>query len=110
VGAQRVLTDLVSLVRHAVQIDDELEPYPDRVRRRYEDWLAAQEAAGRRFSEEQRWWLDHIAAHIGVNLGVTADDFGYGELFQRGGWIAARKVFGEELPALLDEMNETLVV
>jgi type I restriction enzyme R subunit len=110
VGGQRVLTDVVSLVRHAVAMDDELVPYPDRVRQRYEGWLAAQEAEGRSFTEEQRWWLDHIAAHIGVNLGVTADDFGYGELFERGGWIAARRLFGADLPALLGEMNEALAV
>jgi len=108
VGGQRVLTDVVSLVRHAVEMDDELVPYPERVRQRYEDWLAAQEAAGRAFSEEQRWWLDHIAAHISVNLGVTADDFGYGALFERGGWIAARRLFGAQLPVLLGEMNEAL--
>lgn len=54
VGAKRVLTDLVSLVRHAVQLEDELVPYPDRVRQRYQDWLAAQEAAGRTFTEEER--------------------------------------------------------
>jgi hypothetical protein len=41
---------------------------------------------------------------------VTADDFGYGELFQRGGWYAARELFGEELPELLEELNETLAV
>ena len=58
VGAQRVLTDVVSLVRHAVQLDDELMPYPERVRARYADWLAAQEASGRAFTAEQRWWLD----------------------------------------------------
>jgi type I restriction enzyme R subunit len=110
VGAPRVLADLVSLVRHAVQIDDELEPYPERVRERYEGWLAAQEAAGRRFTGEQRWWLDQIAAHIGVNLGVSADDFGYGALFSRGGWIAARRLFGSGLPALLAEINEALTV
>lgn len=110
VGGRRVLTDLVSLVRRAVELDDELVPYPDRVRRRYDDWLAAQEAAGRSFTEEQRWWLNQIAEVVGVNLGVTADDFGYGELFQRGGWIAARRLFGAELPALLEEMNEALAV
>ena len=109
-GAKRVLTDLVSLVRHAVQLEDELVPYPDLVQQRYTEWLAAQEAEGRAFTEEQRWWLDRIAETIGVNLGVRAEDFGYGELFNRGGWYAAREVFGEELPALLEELNETLVV
>ena len=108
-GAKRVLTDLVSLVRHAVQMEDELVPYPERVRERYRTWLADQEAAGRVFSEAQRWWLDRIAAAIGVNLSVSAQDFQHGELFQRGGWYAARDLFGEALPGLLDEMNEALV-
>jgi type I restriction enzyme R subunit len=105
----RVLTDLVSLVRHAVQLDDELAPYPRLVRQRYEAWLVDQEAAGRRFTITQRWWLEQIAAHIGVNLAMTLDDFGYGELFDRGGQLAARKQFGRELPALLDELNAVLV-
>jgi type I restriction enzyme R subunit len=113
VGARRTLTDLVSLVRHAVQLDDELIPYPDLVRRRYREWLAAQEAhpePGRRmFTEEQRWWLDRIAETVGVNLSVTSDDFQVGELFERGGWIAARRLFGEDLPVLVKELNEVLV-
>ncbi len=110
VGARRTLTDLVSLVRHAVQLEDELIPYPDLVRRRYREWLAAQEAGGRTFTEEQRWWLDRIAEAIGVNLSVTSDDFQVGALFERGGWIAARRLFGVELPVLLEELNEALVV
>ena len=110
VGAKRRLTDLVSLVRHAVQLEDELVPYPDLVQQRYEEWLADQEAAGRAFTEEQRWWLDRIAEAIGVNLSVRAEDFQYGELFNRGGWHAAREALGEELPELIEEMNETLVV
>ena len=110
VGAKRVLTDLVSLVRHAVQMEDELVPYPDRVRQRYQDWLAAQEAEGRTFTQDQRWWLDRIAETIGVNLGVRAEDFQYGELFNRGGWYAAREVFGEAFSQLLEELNATLVL
>jgi type I restriction enzyme R subunit len=110
VSARRTLTDLVSLVRHAVQLEDELVPYPDLVRRRYREWLAAQEAGGRAFTEEQRWWLDRIAGAIGVNLAVTSDDFQVGELFERGGWIAARRLFGAELPVLLEELNGALAV
>jgi type I restriction enzyme R subunit len=110
VGVKRVLADLVSLVRHAVQMEDELIPYPDRVQQRYEDWLAAQEAAGRTFTDEERWWLDQIAETIGVNLSVQVDDFQHGDLFNRGGWAAARELFGEDLPVLLEELNEELVV
>lgn len=109
-GTRRVLTDLVSLVRHAVQLDDELVPYPERVQRRYADWLAAQQTEGRAFTSEQRWWLDQVATHIGVNLEIHAEDFNYGEFFNRGGQVAALRTFGKDLPVLLNELNERLNV
>lgn len=108
VNGQRVLTDLVSLVRHAVELDEELAPYPELVRRRYESWLAAQEAAGRDFTAEQRWWLDEIAQYIGVNLSIKQEDLNVGDFNQRGGQVAAKKVFGAEITALLEELNLNL--
>lgn len=108
-GGRRVLTDLISLVRHAVQMDDALEPYPEIVRRRYEDWLEEQRQSGRTFTAEQRWWLDEIAEHIGVNLRITEADLGAGEFFNRGGQFKAREEFRAELPMLLDDLNGSLV-
>jgi len=105
---RRVLADLVSLVRHALLADEELVPYPERVSRRYREWIAAQESAGRAFTRAQRWWLDSIAAHIGVNLSVSADDLNASPFFEKGGQVAAVKAFGNELPALLDELNQAL--
>ena len=105
VGKRRVLTDVVSLVRHAVQLDDELVPYPERVRARYAEWAQMQEAAGRTFSADQRWWLEQIVETLGVNLSVSEGDLNAGEFFGKGGLIKARQVFGAELPALLDELN-----
>jgi type I restriction enzyme R subunit len=110
VGEKRVVTDLVSLVRHAVHVEDALIPYPETVRERYAAWLAQQETAGMRFTEQQRWWLDRIAAYIGVNLSFDVDDFDYdGELSDRGGQIAAARVFGKDLPRLLNNLNGALV-
>jgi len=98
----------VSLVRHAVELEDELAPYPVVVRQRYQDWLDAQEAAGKQFTLEQRWWLDRIAEYIGVNLSISADDFNVGEFFNRGGQVKAVQLFGAELSAILDELNTKL--
>jgi len=110
VGEKRVVTDLVSLVRHAVHAEDALIPYPETVRERYAAWLAQQETAGMQFTEQQRWWLDRIAAYIGVNLSFDVDDFDYdGELSDRGGQIAAVRVFGKDLLRLLDNLNVALV-
>ena len=95
-------------MRHAVQLDDELVPYPERVQRRYAEWLRTQQSGGRTFTPEQRWWLDQIAVHIGVNLEIHADDFNNGEFFNRGGQVAALRAFGPQLLGLLDELNVTL--
>ncbi len=109
VRGERVLTDLISLVRCVVQLEDELVPYPNLVQGRYQDWLAAQEADGREFTPEQRRWLDRIAEAVGLNLAFTQEDL-QDYFFDEGGLLAARRLFGEELPRLLDELNEVLVV
>ena len=94
-GEQRILADLVSLVRHAA-LDEELEPYPERVQRRYQEWLAAQAAQGRQFTPQQRWWLDEIARHIGINLSISVEDLNYYGFQNRGGQVAAvEAVWGE---------------
>jgi type I restriction enzyme R subunit len=109
VNERRVLADVVALVRHAVRMDDELEPYPERVAERYAEWLKAQSVVERRFTAEQRWWLDKIAEHVGVNLSFAEADFATnGELADRGGQVAARRAFGVGLGALLDELNVAL--
>lgn len=111
VNTQRVLTDLIALVRHALQPDGELAPYPAQVQARYEAWLAAQEQAGKQFSTEQRWWLDKIAQHIGLNLQMTPQDFEIdGEFVNKGGRWGAMDALGAEWQQLLDEMNQKLVV
>ncbi len=108
-GATRVLTDLVSLVRHALWPEGDLAPFPELVRGRYAAWLAAQQAAGRAFTPEQLWWLDRIAAYIGVNLAIEPADLMLGGFLERGGQLSAIKAFGQEtLHSLLDELNTAL--
>jgi len=106
-GEKRVLADLVSLVRHAA-LAEELVPYPERVQQRYRQWLAEQEKAGREFSPQQRWWLDEIARHIGINVSIRADDLNYFGFQARGGQLAAEKLFDNELSLLIDEINSRL--
>jgi type I restriction enzyme R subunit len=108
-GERRVLTDLISLVRHAVQMEDELVPFPEVVRARYEDWLEEQRQAGQEFTPEQRWWLDRIAGHVGVNLRISEGDLGLGEFFNQGGQLRARSAFGADLAFVLDALNQALV-
>jgi type I restriction enzyme R subunit len=106
---RRILTDLVSLVRYAMQQDNELVPYPERVAANFKAWMAQQQAAGKGFTDEQRWWLEKMAEHIASNLGIEAEDFDLSPFAQRGGLGRVHQLFGAELPKVIDELNRELV-
>jgi type I restriction enzyme R subunit len=105
-----VLTDIVSLVRFALHEDEELVPYPERVRERFDAWLLAQENAGRTFTSEQRAWLEQIRDHVAASLGITTDDFAFIPFAEHGGLGRAGQVFGDGLEPLLEELNEALSI
>ena len=110
VGTQRLLTDLISLVRRALRLEDELVPYRERVQQRYEYWLADQQQNGFIFTPEQRWWLDRIAEQIGLNLTVQPADLDYGDFFAKGGRIGAMRALGTDWLRLIEAMNTFLPV
>jgi len=106
---QRILTDLVSLVRFAMQQDNELVPYPERVAANYKAWLAQQASAGKAFTPEQQRWLEMIRDHVAANLGVTVDDFEYAPFSHQGGLGRVHQLFGADLTKVIEEMNRELV-
>jgi type I restriction enzyme R subunit len=107
-GSTRLMTDLVSLVRHALGQDDELVPFKELIDERFQSWLAQQGNQGRKFTDEQRQWLELIRDHIAANLAIEIDDFDYVPFTQRGGVGRAYQVFGDDLERVLNELNEVL--
>ena len=107
-SAQRLLTDLVSLVRFATDRDAELAPFGEHVRARFDDWLAQQRTAGRGFTPEQVRWLEMIRDHIAASVEMSLEDLDYAPFAEEGGRARAAKVFGAGLGPLLDELNEVL--
>ena len=107
-SAGRLLTDVVSLVRFALQQEGELVPHAERVQARYQNWLAQQANHGRTFTDEQRRWLDMMKDHIAASLEIEVDDFDLTPFTDEGGLARASKVFGKELGAVLKELNEVL--
>ena len=108
-SGQRVLTDIVSLVRYAVGADHELAPFAEQVEQRFHGWLATQEIAGRTFTDEQRQWLEDIKDHIAGSVSIDPADLQYAPFAQRGGIGRAHAVFGDGLAPLLEELNLALV-
>jgi type I restriction enzyme R subunit len=106
--AKRILTDLVSLVRFAIHQDNELVPFPERVNANFKSWLAQQESTGKKFTTEQRRWLEMIRDHIAANLGIDPADFDYAPFAQEGGLGKVHQLFGSDLNKIIDELNGTL--
>jgi type I restriction enzyme, R subunit len=107
-SGKRILTDLVSLVRFAIHQDNELIPFPERVNANFRVWLARQESDGKKFTEEQRRWLEMIKDHIAASLGLEPEDFEYAPFAQHGGLGKVHQLFGDKLNAMIEELNETL--
>lgn len=107
-GATRLLTDIVSLVRYALHREDELVPFAEEVNERFRNWLAQAEARGRKFTDEQRVWLELIRDHIAASLSIELDDLEYTPFAHRGGTSRAYQTFGDDLLPLLNELNEVL--
>ena len=107
-SGQRVLADIVSLVRYAVGHEDELAPFAEQVEEWFQGWLATQEIAGREFTAEQRQWLEDIKDHIAGSVGIEPADLQYAPFAQRGGIGRANTLFGDDLAPLLEELNLAL--
>jgi type I restriction enzyme R subunit len=104
------LTEIVSLVRYALGMEDLLESFGAKVEQRFNLWIGRQIKAGRQFSETQMNWLRAIAQFIGANAEITAEDFMTIPAFaDKGGLITVRQLFEPDLKALMDELQMALV-
>jgi type I restriction enzyme R subunit len=100
--------DLVALVRFALEQQAVLAPFADSVSERFNEWLMDKAKAGVTFNAEQLAWLNLIREHIATAISIEPDDLDLSPFNQRGGLGKAHQLFGEQLPKLLDELNEVL--
>jgi type I restriction enzyme R subunit len=107
-GPQKLLTNIISLIRFAIGESDVLEPFPKIVDRRFKEWLAQQEEAGISLTPEQKEWLAMIKDHIATSLSISMDDFDNVPFNQKGGAARAYQLFGTGLDTTLEELNREL--
>lgn len=107
---KRQLTDLVALVRFALGMEDELQPFREQVDRRFQEWIFRHNAQrSSAFTPEQTEWLRLMKDHIASSCSIQREDFDFAELAGKGGLQKAWAVFGPQLDELMDEMNAGLV-
>jgi len=108
-GPQKLLTDIISLIRFTIGDTAVLEPFKFSVNRAFEHWIQFQGQQGRQFSSEQLKWLEMIKEHVANSAAIDIDDFEQIPFNQWGGRIKAYTLFGEQLPTILNELNEVLI-
>ena len=103
------LIALVSLIRKVAGIDDTLTEYDKTVNRNFQDWIMKKNAGKHnRFTEEQTEWLRMIKEHIASSFHIETDDLEYTPFDDCGGKGRMWQLFGNEMNAIIDEMNEAL--
>lgn len=114
-GRQASITDLVALIRHEVNGDAEsdrsgtVRPFAITVEERFAGWLARQAQTGVHFTDQQLWWLRHIAENVAARLQFDTADLDYPPFSTRNGVDGFLAAFGEELAEkILDDLDREL--
>lgn len=107
-GTQKLLTNLVSLLRFTLEETDRLEPWPMTVAERFDEWVKRQGAGKRNFTPEQMEWLEMIRDHVAASLTIEMEDFELAPFSEKGGAVKVYQLFGTELNRILNELNEAL--
>jgi type I restriction enzyme, R subunit len=89
VGHQKLLTDLISLIRFTLGESEILEPFAEDMNRRFNKWLAEQKLLGRNFTLEQLDWIVMIKDHLATSLSVDVEDLELAPFFEKGGPVKA---------------------
>jgi type I restriction enzyme R subunit len=108
-STRRLLTDLISILRYELQETEELIPFKEQVEYNYQQWLDRQQRQGAKFTQEQILWLNMIKNHLIGELTITPQDLQYAPFQQQGGIIQARKLFGNQLSKVLNEITQVII-
>ena len=100
----KALVDIISMVKHAAREEEPLLTAEERIHRVLDRMVASAS-----LTPEQLLWLEKIRAHLIENLSISKEDFDIIPIFSNeGGWGRANRIFGGDLPALIQQWNEAI--
>lgn len=103
------LTALVSLIRRACGIDNELKAFDKTIDENFKNWIFKQNAGQHnRFTNEQMDWLRMIKDHVVSSYHIELDDLDYTPFDKHGGIGKFYDLFKDDSETILDELNEAL--
>ena len=96
----------MALIRYELKVDDTLRPYAETVKKNFQDWVFRKQAGHIKFTEAQMEWLRLVRDHIVTSVHIERDDLELGTMGQQGGLARMHQLFGADMDAVLDELNE----
>ena len=105
---QRMLTDIISLVRFELGIDKLLEPFSEIINRNFKEWVFRKNAGHVQFTDEQMQWLRMIKDHIISSVRIDKDDFELSPFVDEGGLGKFYQLFSGETEKIIEEINKEL--
>ncbi|MEO6695162.1 MAG: type I restriction-modification enzyme R subunit C-terminal domain-containing protein [Ignavibacteria bacterium] len=107
-GAQKNPTNLISLTQFAIGKTDTLEPYADKVDKKFQEWIVTNHKEGKVFTEEELEWLKMMKNYIASFLEINMFSFNEPPFVNKGGAAKAYNIFGPDLNRIIYELNEKL--
>jgi type I restriction enzyme R subunit len=108
VSPQKLLTDIIQLIRYSIGEINDLQPFPEHVNQNFNQWISEQEDNGKKFTEEQMEWLNMIKDHIATSSIIDMDDFENVPFNNKGGSTKHYELFGNDSNIILKELNQVL--
>lgn len=102
------LIALVALIRRVCGLDEVLTSFDTTVNQNFKQWVFQKNAGPKQFTEEQMAWLRMIKDHILASVHIERGDLDYAPFDAQGGLGKMYQLFGDDMDALLDELNEAL--
>lgn len=103
------LTALISLIRRACGIDEELRAFDKTIEDNFNKWIFKQHTGNHnRFSPEQMDWLRELKNHVVNSYHIEIDDLDYTPFDEKGGRGKMYQLFGAEMNDIINELNEVL--
>ena len=102
------LIALVSLIRRVTGVDDVLTPFDQTVDRNFKQWVFQKNAGAGHFTPEQMDWLRMVKDHVAASVHFDRNDLDYAPFDAHGGLGKMWQLFGDEMDAIIEEVNEAL--
>ncbi len=104
------LTALVSLIRRACGIDNNVTAFDKKIDENFNKWIFKQHTGQHnRFTSEQIDWLRMLKDHIVSSFHIEVEDLDYTPFDAHGGRGKMWQLFGEEMDDIIKELNTELV-